>query len=69
MRDYPIGHHNRAYTHFVVAGGRILSGWEYAEDARDAKLDSPSTFGPLRVLTRTGCKRIGLDPALASSWA
>jgi hypothetical protein len=70
----------RAYTHYstyVDDNGvrKITAGWEHTEDARDAvagmRLDAKnigmSTEG-MKVYTRVGLLRLGLDPKNPSNW-
>lgn len=62
----------KKYTHFVVVSesGRewmIDSGWEYEEDAKDAKRET-NRYRFAKVLTRRGVRQIGIDPDDGSNW-
>jgi hypothetical protein len=69
---------NKAYTHFIYSEDldHLHSGWEYAEDAKDALkelVDGAKQFGiagvsSYRVYTRAGLLRKGFDPQKASNW-
>ncbi len=63
------GHENTKYTHFVVAAGRIFSGWEFAEDAKDdvANARAVTTVGA-KVYTRRGLGTVGLDASKPECW-
>ena len=52
------------YKFWVVADGKIQSGWEYKEDAQDGLEDHPKG----KVLTRQGLKSKGLDPDNDAHW-
>lgn len=57
----------RDYVAWVVVDGKIESGWEYAEDAKEqAKDNLPPGKG--KVLGRVGLKRLGLDPDNNDDW-
>jgi hypothetical protein len=70
----------RAYTHYstyVNARGerKIAGGWEYVEDAQDAvreirqdARDVGMTVEGLKVYTRTGLLRLGIDPKENANW-
>ena len=64
----------RDYTHYVVdvRSDRINTGWSYPEDAKEAKKDLERDFsslrGALKVLTRKGLIRKGIDPKSNASW-
>jgi len=58
---------NPQYRYFVMnANGKIISGWEYQEDAQDAKRDPTGHHNqedavlPLKVITRIGLQRRGI---------
>jgi hypothetical protein len=46
---------------------KIHSGWEYKEDALDAKKDCPDSTGKIYQLA--GLKKLGIDPNVDSFWA
>ena len=47
---------NKDYKYFVCDGFKILSGWEYKEDAKDSILDEPNPKG-LKIFSRTYLKQ------------
>jgi hypothetical protein len=55
------------YKFYLVnqAGNKIRSGWEYLEDAKDAKADDPKSG---KILQLRGLKALGLDPNVNSFW-
>lgn len=58
------------YTHYIWCQkqNKILSGWSYPEDAKDALRDLPKELGPCRVLSKRYLKQINLDPDNDASW-
>lgn len=59
---------NPNYTHYVVAGGKIQSGWEYKEDAADAKAELPSKAGAKVVAKSALNSRHGIDANNDQHW-
>lgn len=59
------------YTHFVLLPtGRIASGWEFKNDADDARRDLPSDYiADSRVYTRRGLMNMGIDPSDPRNWS
>lgn len=60
---------NPEYVFFVLNkdNTRIHSGWEYKEDALDAKKDCPDSTG--KIYQRAGLKKLGIDPDKDEFWA
>jgi hypothetical protein len=58
------------YTFFVVTkDNRIFSAWSYKADAEENRRDADETGSRgLRVLSRAGVKRLGVDPQDESNW-
>lgn len=58
------------YTYYVWCQkqNKILSGWSYPEDAKDALRELPKELGPCRVLSKKYLKQINLDPDNDASW-
>ena len=57
------------YTHYLVLDGKILSGWSFKEDAKDAKDDLPVEWQPdTKIYTKRYLKSIGLDPEVCDNW-
>jgi hypothetical protein len=63
------------YTHYVYdpRTGKIYTGWFYPEDAkeelRNLVQEIPVLRGELKVLSKTGLMRIGIDPDNNDNWA
>ena len=55
------------YKFWVVVDGKIESGWEYSEDAKEQLGNLPSGK-PGKVYQRAGLKKLGLDPDDDSAW-
>lgn len=56
------------YAFYVVAKGKIESGWEYREDANDqAKDNLPDTWGA-KVYAKMALKKLNLNPDDNSQW-
>ena len=60
----------KAYKFFVLdlVSNRIVSGWEYNEDARDFVKEQETQTENFKVYTRAYLVRLGLDPAKNASW-
>lgn len=58
------------YTHYVVANGKIESGWSYKEDAAEHKKESMhEKLRPIaKVVAKSALKRHGIDPDNDSHW-
>ncbi len=58
---------NKDYKYYLLnkEGTRIRSGWEYLEDAKDAKKDDPESG---KILQRKGLKDLGIDPDVDDFW-
>lgn len=58
------------YKFYVVAlaQNKIVSGWEYRQDAKDYIVNSEDNLGVLKILTAPTLKRAGLDPNNDKSW-
>jgi len=58
---------NPDYKYYLLnqAGTRIRSGWEYLEDAKDAKKDDTESG---KILQLRGLKALGIDPNDDSVW-
>lgn len=59
---------NPDYKFYVLSkdNTKIHSGWEYKEDALDAKKDCPDSTG--KIYQRAGLKKLGIDPDNNDSW-
>jgi hypothetical protein len=57
----------RDYKFYVVVGGMIDSGWEYREDANDAKRDLPDPRAG-KVFTKSGLRTQGINPDDNAFW-
>ena len=55
------------YKFYVIVDGKIESGWEYQEDAKDQLGELPSGQKG-KVLTKTGVQRAGINPDDDDSW-
>lgn len=63
-------HNQKGYAFYVVAGGKIESGWEYDEDAKEHKAENlPDKLkAGAKVLKKAGLKALGLDPDDNADW-
>jgi hypothetical protein len=71
-RRSPKKHNQKDYTHYVYSPehNQILSGWSYAEDARDGLRDLPPALrAKARVYTLAGLKRLDVNPNDDVRWA
>ena len=56
-----------AYTHLNVVDGKIESGWDFREDAKEHAAVLLKDCGlKTKILTREGCNRVGLNPRVNS---
>lgn len=55
------------YYIYSVKQNKIISGWEYVEDANDFKNDTDN-LGELRIYTRKKLMMIGLNPDSNNAW-
>lgn len=64
-RDREYEQQVRAYTRFIVQGGKAVSGWEYAEDAKDElrAMKEEGRLGDARIVARNQLAKYGIDPA------
>jgi L-rhamnose mutarotase len=46
-------------------GTKIRSGWEYKEDAQDAKEDDPDSG---KIMTKSTCMKMNIDPDKNENW-
>lgn len=61
------GINNPDYVVYVVVNGKIESGWEYSEDAKEHLSDLP--MGKVgRVVSKIGLQRMGINPDDDSCW-
>ena len=58
---------NPDYAFYVVGKNKIISGWEYREDAKDALEDTPGVDA--KVYSKVTLKKLGLDADNDSDWA
>jgi hypothetical protein len=60
----------RDYKFWVVVDGKIESGWEFREDAKDQLENIPSGWylGKAKVLAKAGLRQLGLDPDDDNAW-
>lgn len=58
---------NPDYAFYVVGKNKIISGWEYREDAKDALEDTPGVDA--KVYSKVTLKKLGLDADNNSDWA
>lgn len=60
----------KGYVVYVVAGGKIESGWEYEDDAKEHKAENmPDKLkSGAKVVKKAGLKKFGLDPDDNASW-
>lgn len=57
------------YTHYVYRDGKIMSGWSYADDAKDAKNELPEEWKKgAKVFSKRHLKSIGVDPDMDENW-
>jgi len=57
------------YKYWVVAKGKIISGWEYEDDAKDHVIEIKNEVDiSAKVYQRVGLKKLGLDPDNNDSW-
>lgn len=63
-------YNNPDYTHYVVTKGKIESGWEYREDAKDHVSDSlPDYAKPgAKVVAKSALSRHSIDPTNDDHW-
>lgn len=62
------GINNPAYVSYVLVDGKIESGWEYPEDAKEHLMDLPrNKVG--KVVSRVALQRMGIDPNNDAAWA
>ena len=59
------GINNPDYAYYVVVDGKIASGWEYKEDAKDALEDQP---GEGKVVAKVTLKKLGLSAEKDEDW-
>jgi len=57
----------RDYKFWVVVDGKIESGWEYSEDAKD-QLGNLPPGKKGKVLAKAGLRQLGLDPDDDNAW-
>lgn len=55
-----------AYRFYVVLQGKILSGWEFREDAKECVVGNYNGQGS--IYSRSYLKARGLDPAVSANW-
>lgn len=66
-RGRPKKFNQKEYEFYVVVQGKIQSGWEYREDAKEMLDDLPSgTTG--KIYKKQGLKKLGLDPNNNKDW-
>lgn len=59
----------KGYKYWVVVDGKIVSGWEYADDAKDHVREiKDEVEKSAKVYQRVGLKKLGLDPDDNDSW-
>lgn len=59
----------KGYKFWVVYNNKIITGWEYVEDAKDFLKEMKDEIGKVgRIYQRVGLKKLGLDPDNNDSW-
>lgn len=63
-------HNQKGYAFYVVAKGKIESGWEYNDDAKEHKADNmPDQLkAGAKIYRAGGLKALGLDPNDNAAW-
>lgn len=56
------------YKRYVVINGKIESGWDYTEDAKDRKNELEEDGIPSKILSRQFLIRNGIDPSDDGNW-
>lgn len=56
------------YTHYLYLKGKILSGWSYREDAKDAKAELPAKLADAKIYSKRHLKSLGVDPDVDDNW-
>jgi hypothetical protein len=62
------GINNPDYLFWVVVDGKIESGWEYIEDAKDQVRENLPAGKIGKIFKRLGLKKIGLNPDNDEDW-
>ena len=63
------GINQKDYKYWVLANGKIITGWEYQEDAKDYLNELKDESGISgRVYTRQGLKKFGINSDDDSHW-
>jgi len=57
----------RDYKFWVIVDGKIESGWEYSEDAKD-QLENLPPGKKGKVWAKAGLRKLGLDPDDDNAW-
>jgi hypothetical protein len=58
----------RDYKFYVVADGKIESGWESRDDAKDALTEDYGSGRGTKVLQERGLAKLGLNPDRDKDW-
>lgn len=64
----PRKYNQKTYKYYVVSKGKIQSGWDYKEDAKDMLEDLPISAGSAKIYKEAGLKKLGLNADDNKNW-